>query len=136
MTQSTPAANVPADLRYTREHEWIRLDPDAGCARVGITAYAQDALGDIVFVSLPEVGTALAAGQPFGEVESTKSVSDVYSPVEGTVRARNEQLAQAPELVNSDPYGAGWLLEIEGVDPESLDKLLGAADYAALIAGL
>jgi glycine cleavage system H protein len=118
----------PDDLKYTPEHEWVRLDGNT--VRVGITSYAQDALGDIVFVSLPEVGASVQAGQPFGEVESTKSVSDVYAPVTGEVVARNEVLDSAPELVNSDPYGDGWLVEISVEDTTSVDKLLDASAYA------
>ena len=123
---------TPDDLRYTAEHEWVR--PSAGGSlRVGITDYAQDALGDIVFVSLPTVGTAVTAGQPLGEVESTKSVSDVYAPVAGTVSARNESLDSQPELINSDPYGEGWIVEIEVADPAVVDTLLDAEGYRALL---
>jgi glycine cleavage system H protein len=122
---------TPDDLRYTAEHEWVR--PGAGALRVGITDYAQDALGDIVFVSLPTVGTAVTAGQPLGEVESTKSVSDVYAPVAGTVSARNESLDSQPELINSDPYGEGWIVEIEVADPAVVDTLLDAEGYRALL---
>ena len=123
---------TPDDLRYTAEHEWVR--PGAGGSlRVGITDYAQDALGDIVFVSLPTVGTAVTAGQPLGEVESTKSVSDVYAPVAGTVSARNESLDSQPELINSDPYGEGWIVEIEVADPAVVDALLDAEGYRALL---
>jgi glycine cleavage system H protein len=118
----------PDDLKYTPEHEWVRLA--ANTVRVGITSYAQDALGDIVFVSLPEVGSSVQAGQPFGEIESTKSVSDVYAPVTGEVVARNEALDSAPELVNSDPYGDGWLIEISVEDATSVDALLDAIAYA------
>jgi glycine cleavage system H protein len=118
----------PSDLRYTAEHEWVRADGPA--VRVGITAYAQDALGDIVYVQLPEPGTAVEAGQPCGEIESTKSVSDVYAPVTGTVTARNETLEGSPELVNSDPYGEGWMLQIEPSDPAAVDGLLDAQSYA------
>jgi glycine cleavage system H protein len=118
----------PSDLRYTAEHEWVRADGPA--VRVGITAYAQDALGDIVYVQLPEPGTAVEAGQPCGEIESTKSVSDVYAPVSGTVTARNETLEGSPELVNSDPYGDGWMLQIEPSDPAAVDGLLDAQSYA------
>jgi glycine cleavage system H protein len=118
----------PDDLKYTTEHEWVRLDGDR--ARVGITSYAQDALGDIVFVQLPDVGDRLEAGQAFGEVESTKSVSDVYAPVSGEVAARNESLQDTPELVNSDPYGDGWLVELTVADPAALDRLLDATAYA------
>lgn len=128
-------AVIPDDLRYTAEHEWLRTEGDA--IRVGITDYAQDALGDIVFVSLPEVGAALTAGQAFGEVESTKSVSDVYAPVAGTVTARNEALEGTPELVNSDPYGEGWLIVLspseDGASATS-EGLLDAGAYAAHVA--
>ncbi|MBE3201906.1 MULTISPECIES: glycine cleavage system protein GcvH [Parafrankia] len=117
----------PDDLKYTREHEWARADGNR--VRVGITAYAQEALGDIVFVSLPEVGEEVSEGEPCGEVESTKSVSDIYAPVSGTVTARNEVLSSAPELVNSDPYGDGWLVEVTVADPSVLDELLDAAQY-------
>ena len=121
---------IPEDLRYTDKHEWITTA--AGTARIGITDFAQDALGDIVYVDLPEAGTAVTAGEPFGEVESTKSASEVYSPVAGTVVARNQSLGDAPELINSDPYGQGWLIEIEVADPASVGALLDAAAYATL----
>ncbi|MDQ1602662.1 MAG: glycine cleavage system protein [Actinomycetota bacterium] len=117
----------PEDLRYTKEHEWVRADGET--VRVGITDFAQDALGDIVFVTLPGVGDQVSAGQPCGEVESTKSVSDVYAPVSGTVVARNETLDAAPETVNSDPYGAGWLMDIRPEDAASVESLLDAAAY-------
>jgi glycine cleavage system H protein len=119
---------IPKELKYTIEHEWARLD--GATVRVGITAFAQEALGDIVFVSLPEVGASYAAGQAFGEVESTKSVSDVYAPIVGQVVARNEALENAPELVNSDPYGDGWLIELRVADTAALDGLLDADAYA------
>lgn len=118
---------IPDDLRYTPEHEWLR--PNGGTVRVGITDYAQDALGDIVYVQLPEPGSAVAAGEAVGEVESTKSVSDLYAPVAGTVTARNESLSDTPELVNTDPYGEGWMLEIALADPASVDGLLDASAY-------
>jgi glycine cleavage system H protein len=121
---------IPEELRYTDKHEWITTG--TGTVRVGITDFAQDALGDIVYVDLPEAGTAITAGQPFGEVESTKSASEIYAPVAGTVVARNEQLADAPELINSDPYGAGWLIEVEITDRAALPELLDATAYAAL----
>jgi glycine cleavage system H protein len=126
----------PADLKYTAEHEWVR-DPGAsdGSVRVGITDYAQDALGDIVYVSLPEVGATVSAGQPCGELESTKSVSDVYAPITGAVVARNDGLDATPELVNTDAYGAGWLFEIVPADRGELDGLLSAADYEAGLEG-
>ena len=123
---------IPDELRYTAEHEWV-TGGDDGRVRVGITHYAQDALGDIVYVQLPEEGAAVAAGDSFGEVESTKSVSEIYAPVSGTVVARNEKLADEPETINSDPYGAGWLVEIIPTDPAALDALLTAEAYRALI---
>ncbi len=123
---------IPEDLRYTAEHEWVAAKPDGGPVRIGITDYAQDALGDIVFVDLPTAGTAVQAGESLGEVESTKSVSEVYAPVSGTVSARNDQLADQPELLNSDPYGAGWLVEIEPTDASSVGDLLDAAAYRQL----
>lgn len=121
---------IPEDLRYTDKHEWITAG--AGTVRVGITDFAQDALGDIVYVDLPEAGTAITAGQPFGEVESTKSASEIYAPVAGTVVARNDRLADAPELINSDPYGDGWLIEVEVNDPAAVAELLDAAAYTTL----
>ncbi|HEX6919481.1 MAG TPA: glycine cleavage system protein GcvH [Actinomycetes bacterium] len=119
----------PDDLHYTSEHEWVRSDGDT--VRVGVTDYAQEALGDIVFVTLPEVGAQVTAGQPCGEIESTKSVSDVYAPVSGTVVARNDGLDTAPELVNSDPYGDGWMIDIRPEDASAVDGLLDAAAYQA-----
>ncbi len=123
---------IPEDLRYTAEHEWISRDAGKPTVRVGITHYAQDALGDIVFAYLPEVGAKVEAGQSMGEVESTKSVSEIYAPVTGTVVARNDQLSEEPELINADPYGAGWLVEIEPATITDVDELLDAAGYAAL----
>ena len=122
---------IPDDLRYTSEHEWIRVTGGSG-VRIGITDYAQDSLGDIVFVQLPEVGTAVTAGDAVGEVESTKSVSDLYAPVSGTVTARNEALDAEPELVNGEPYAGGWMLEIELDDPSAPDNLLSAEEYREL----
>jgi glycine cleavage system H protein len=120
----------PEDLKYTSEHEWVRSPGEAeSSVRVGITHFAQDALGDIVFASLPEVGTEVEAGTPVGELESTKSVSDVYAPVTGTVVARNEALDGSPELVNSDPYGEGWLFEVVPSDTSAVDGLMDAAAY-------
>ena len=120
----------PEELKYTAEHEWVRTPGEApDSVRVGITHYAQEQLGDIVYVSLPEVGADVEAGAPVGELESTKSVSDVYVPVSGTVAARNEGLDANPELVNSDPYGEGWLFEVVPADTTDLDGLLSAADY-------
>lgn len=118
---------IPEDLRYTSEHEWVRTSGDV--VRVGITHYAQDSLGDIVFVELPEPGTEVSVGQAVGEVESTKSVSDLYAPLAGTVTARNESLADEPDLVNREPYGEGWMLEIRVADPAALGGLLDAEAY-------
>ena len=123
---------TPDDLRYTAEHEWVQQRPD-GVFRVGITAYAQDALGDVVFVTLPEDGTPVAPGQACGEVESTKSVSDIFAPITGTVTARNDALDANPELVNSSPYGDGWMFEVRPDDPASIDSLLDAEGYRALL---
>lgn len=121
---------IPDDLRYTTEHEWVREPGEAeGSVRVGITDYAQDQLGDIVYVQLPEVGLPVTAGEPVGELESTKSVSDVYAPLTGDVVAVNESLGDSPEMVNSDPYGAGWLFEIVPSNPAELDDLLDATAY-------
>jgi glycine cleavage system H protein len=121
---------IPEDLRYTAEHEWVASD-GSGPVRVGITHFAQDALGDIVYVSLPQVGDTVTAGDTCGELESTKSVSDVYAPVTGEVVARNEALDATPELVNNDPYGAGWLFEVVGPDLDAVDDLMDAATYRA-----
>jgi glycine cleavage system H protein len=121
----------PDDLQYTADHEWVRIDDDDAIIRIGSTAFAQDALGDIVYVTLPEPGTEVEAGSPCGEVESTKSVSDVYAPVSGTVSVRNEALDGAPELVNSDPYGEGWMFEVRVGDAAALEGLLTAAEYRA-----
>jgi glycine cleavage system H protein len=121
---------IPEDLRYTSDHEWIATG-DAS-VRVGITDFAQDALGDIVYVQLPDTGTAVVAGQALGEVESTKSVSEIYAPVSGTVVARNDRLTDAPELINTDPYGDGWLVEIAPTDPIDPDELLDAVAYEEL----
>jgi glycine cleavage system H protein len=124
---------VPGDLRYSTDHEWVRLE--GGRARVGITDYAQDALGDIVFVGLPTVGTHVPAGASVSEVESTKSVSDIYAPLAGTVVEVNEALGDEPEVVNQDPYGKGWLFVLEVDDPADVAQLLDAAAYDALVAG-
>jgi len=126
------AGQTPDNLRYTREHEWVDLTA-AGTVRFGITDHAQDALGDIVFVTLPTVGADVTAGEPCGEVESTKSVSDIYAPVSGTVIARNDAVETSPETINSDPYGAGWLAEVQVAEGTSLDDLLDAAGYVALV---
>jgi glycine cleavage system H protein len=124
---------TPEDLRYTAEHEWVAGPAGGGDAvRVGITHYAQDSLGDIVYVQLPDLGTEVTAGESLGEVESTKSVSEIYAPVSGTVVSRNDDLTATPELVNSDPYGAGWLVEIRPADAAAVADLLDAAAYRAL----
>ena len=121
---------LPEDLKYTVEHEWVRQPGEhEGSVRIGITEYAQDALGDIVYVSLPEVGAAVTAGETCGELESTKSVSDVYAPISGDVVARNDALDATPELVNNDPYGGGWLFEVVPADRSQLDGLLDATTY-------
>ncbi len=119
--------NYPDDLKYTEQHEWARVDGNS--VWVGITDFAQDALGDVAYVDIPEVGTEVRAGEPFGEVESTKSVSDVYAPVTGTVAARNDALVDSPELVNRDPYGDGWMVAIEASDASEFDRLLTASAY-------
>ncbi|MEN9644101.1 MAG: glycine cleavage system protein GcvH [Actinomycetota bacterium] len=124
---------VPSHLRYSSDHEWVSVDGTR--ARVGITDYAQDALGDVVYVQVPTVGQVVNAGDSFGEVESTKSVSDVYAPVSGTVVAVNDALAGTPEALNQDPYGNGWLCEIEMSDASQVDALLDAAGYQSLTAG-
>jgi glycine cleavage system H protein len=125
----------PDDLKYTQEHEWVRSPGESeGSVRVGITHFAQDALGDIVYVSLPAVGDAVTAGAACGELESTKSVSDVYAPVDGDVVAVNEGLDTTPELVNSDPYGAGWLYELVPSNAAALDDLMDAATYQGTLA--
>jgi len=123
---------VPEDLRYTPDHEWARVVD--GKVRVGITDYAQDALGDVVFVSLPELGSKVSEGAVLGEVESTKSVSEIYAPVAGEVVAVNTTLADAPEKLNSDPYGEGWLCEISPDDAAATGHLLDAKEYGELIA--
>jgi glycine cleavage system H protein len=123
---------VPTDLRYTNDHEWIRVADDE--ATIGITAYAADQLGDIVFVELPDAGRALDQAAAFGVVESVKAVSDLFAPVSGEVIASNEELARNPELVNSDPYGAGWMLKVRVTDAGQLGGLLDAEAYDALIA--
>jgi glycine cleavage system H protein len=123
----------PEDLRYSREHEWARSEN--GRVRVGITDFAQDALGDVVYVDLPEPGTQVTSGQAFGEVESTKSVSDVFAPVSGTIVERNAALEEHPELVNEHPYGDGWLVAIDPADPADIEALLDAAAYQEHISG-
>ncbi|MGZ5399329.1 MAG: glycine cleavage system protein GcvH [Nocardioides sp.] len=120
----------PDDLKYTAEHEWIRVPGESeGSVRVGITHFAQDALGDIVYVSLPEVGDSVESGSPCGELESTKSVSDIFAPVSGEIVARNDSLDATPELVNNDPYGDGWLFELVPGDSAAVDALMNATTY-------
>jgi glycine cleavage system H protein len=125
--------NVPDDLRYSKDHEWARIED--GRVRIGITDYAQDALGDVVFVQIPDVGTRVSMGDSFSEVESTKSVSDIYAPVSGTIVEANQELADAPQRVNEDPYGDGWLVVIEADDVAQFEQLLDAGAYRALIEG-
>lgn len=122
----------PDDVLYTAEHEWVR-DVDADTVRVGITDYAQDSLGDIVYVQLPAVGDEVTAGAAMGELESTKSVSDLFAPLSGTVTASNDALESAPELCNTDPYGEGWVVELRVSDPAEREQLLSAADYEATV---
>ena len=124
---------VPSDLRYSTDHEWVRVN--GSVATIGITDYAQDALGDVVYVEVPKVGTRVGSGDRFGEVESTKSVSDVYAPLSGVVVSVNEAVASSPELLNRDPYGDGWLCTIELDDVSQVDALIDADAYTALIAG-
>jgi glycine cleavage system H protein len=122
---------LPEDLRYSAEHEWVRVD--ANIAEVGITDFAQDTLGDIVYVQLPEVGATVTKDAACSEVESTKSVSDIYAPVSGTVVAVNDALLTTPELLNSDPYGAGWIFRVELADPTDLDSLMDPGAYRTLV---
>jgi glycine cleavage system H protein len=124
--------SVPADLRYTKDHEWVRVDGEE--AVVGITAYAAEQLGDIVFVELPDIGKSLKVAAAFGVVESVKAVSDLFAPVAGDVIAINEGLNATPESVNTDPYGEGWMIRVRIADPSALDDLLDAGAYDALIA--
>ena len=123
--------NIPDGLRYSKDHEWALIEGDT--AKIGITDYAQDALGDVVFVDLPTVGATIGSGDSFGEVESTKSVSELYAPVSGVVAAVNDDLADSPERLNEDPYGEGWIITITMSDPSEVDSLLDAAGYAALV---
>ena len=125
--------NVPDQLRYSSDHEW--LSRDGARVRIGITDYAQDSLGDVVFVQLPAVGESFTAGDTIGEVESTKSVSDIYAPVSGSVVAVNDALVDSPQLLNEDPYGEGWICEIELTDAAQVDNLLDAAAYGGLVEG-
>lgn len=138
-------SNIPGDLRYTKSHEWVRRsrgdmpgapsgDTPSGAVEIGITDHAQSALGDLVFVEVPDVGRALHAGEASAVVESVKAASDVYSPVSGKVIANNAALATRPELLNQDPYGAGWLFRVQGDGPIDTNSLLSAADYAAYLA--
>ncbi|MGH2760033.1 MAG: glycine cleavage system protein GcvH [Actinomycetota bacterium] len=124
----------PTDLRYTSEHEWARLE--GGSVRVGITDYAQDALGDVVYVELPDPGTRVTQDAPFGEIQSPKAVSDLFAPVTGEVVERNDEVIAAPELANEDPYGEGWLVLIRPDDPAELDELMDAAAYEELVRSL
>lgn len=125
--------NIPDSLKYSKDHEWVRVE--GGVVRIGITDHAQDALGDIVFVDLPKLGSAVTSGQSFGEIESTKSVSEIYAPVGGNISAVNDALESSPDLLNKDPYGEGWICEVTGFDAAALDALLDAAGYRALIGG-
>lgn len=127
--------SAPEELRYTEEHEWVATRGEDTLVRIGITEYAQDQLGDVVFVDLPEVGRQVSAGDVFGEVESTKSVSELFAPVDGEVVAVNDAVADSPELINSDPYGEGWLVEIKVSDPAAVEGLLDSDAYQALTAG-
>lgn len=126
---------IPQDLYYSNDHEWVRSvgDSDGETVRIGITDYAQNSLGDIVFVQMPEPGTTMSPGDSLGEVESTKSVSDIFAPVSGTVIVRNDALDSNPELINSDPYGDGWMIEVQLSDPGEISELLDASAYAELI---
>lgn len=123
-------SSIPADLKYSAEHEWIADAATAGVVRIGITDFAQDALGEVVYVEHPEVGAAVAAGDVVGEVESTKSVSDIYAPVSGEIVAVNETLDAEPQSINSDPYGAGWLFEVRLGEDADVDALLSADQYS------
>ncbi len=123
--------NIPEDLKYTKEHEWARKDGDA--VVIGITDHAQEQLGDIVFVELPEPGTAMTRDETFGTVESVKAVSDLFAPISGEVVEANEALADQPEVVNSDPYGEAWMVKVKPGDPSEVDGLLSPADYKALV---
>ena len=127
------STDTPSDCRYTSDHEWTREDGDV--VRVGITHFAQDQLGDVVYVDLPAAGAEVDKGQAFGEVESTKSVSDLFAPVSGVIRERNEVLEDRPELINEDPYGEGWMLTIEPRDRGELDGLMDADAYVAFVEG-
>ncbi|GIV59424.1 MAG: glycine cleavage system H protein [Rhodothermaceae bacterium] len=127
--------DFPSDLRYSKDHEWLRVNADGKTARVGITDFAQQELGDIVYVELPAPGDTFEAGEEFGTVEAVKTVSELYMPVSGTVVAVNEALADAPEHVNEDPYGKGWMIEIELRDPSETDALMNADTYRDMVGG-
>jgi glycine cleavage system H protein len=127
--------NVPEQLLYSSDHEWVQRDGDGNRVRIGITDYAQDALGDVVFVQVPATGTTVKAGDSISEVESTKSVSDIYAPVSGTIVEVNDALSDTPQLLNDDPYGDGWICAIEVADLADLDGLLDAAAYGQLVEG-
>jgi glycine cleavage system H protein len=127
-------ADVPAELKYTKEHEWAR--PQGNLVVIGVTAHAQEALGDVVYVELPRVGTVLTAGKPFGVIESTKAVSELYAPVSGKVVRVNEALSDAPQTINQEPYGAGWIAEVELSDPKQVEGLMDAAAYGKLLQSL
>lgn len=133
MSCSVSSMNIPDDLRYSTDHEWVRVED--GRLRLGITDYAQDALGDVVFIELPDTGRSVTGGESFGEVESTKSVSDIYAPVAGTIAEVNADLGDHPERLNDDPYGDGWIAVIEPSDPAAVDELLDAAAYRSLVEG-
>ncbi|RZE92642.1 glycine cleavage system protein GcvH [Streptomyces albidoflavus] len=126
--------NIPEELKYTEEHNWVRVLP-GGAAQVGITSYAQTQLGDIVFVELPKVGQALDTGQAMGVIESVKAATDLYSPLAGKVTAVNDELEASPELINEEPYGDGWMVEIQPSDAGALNDLLGAAKYQGIVSG-
>lgn len=126
---SSETSDFPSELKYTAEHEWVGPGDSADSMRVGITSYAQDQLGDVVYVQLPAIGDAVTAGDVCGEIESTKSVSDLYAPLTGRIAARNDDLDAEPEKINTDPYGAGWMIEIVPDDPASVDTLMSADDY-------
>ncbi len=126
-------ANFPSELKYDKEHEWVRIEGDT--AVVGISDFAQDQLGEVVFVDLPEAGTQVVSGETFGEIESVKSVSDLFSPVNGSVVEVNSALSDTPETVNEDPYGDGWLIKVQMTDPTEPDGLMSADDYEAFVAG-
>jgi glycine cleavage system H protein len=126
-------SDIPTDIKYSADHEWAQVSdgPDGKpVVRIGVTDYAQQALGDVVYVQLPDVGALVVAGEPLGEIESTKSVSDLFAPVTGTISARNDAVEATPELANTDPYGQGWLVEVTITDPSALDNLLDPQTYA------